>query len=322
MDILDSKHRYVLEEKVGEGAFGEVYRARDIVTGGVVAMKLARPQRIAGEDLLPKTLLREVWALEALRGSAYIAQLVTRFARGGAVALIFEYADCDLRRLLDGDAPPEAIALSWQWMLLRALEHIHSVGIMHRDVKPSNLLVSLQGELALADFGQCRPLNDDQDYTHQVSTRWYRAPELLFGAKRYSEAVDVWAAAAVLAEMLKGDVVFPGNSDIDQLVVVFKLLGSPSPCRWPSAHLLPDFDKIVFPDSDSAPLTSSFPTASPQALDLLNSMLHLEPAWRSPPHLALQHALFLRRAPSADVAAYVALRITQTSSYKTSRSFW
>lgn len=293
MDLVASKERYALEEKIGQGAFGEVFRARDVLTGQVAAMKLARvAQEGEDEDSLPKHLLREVWALQLLRGSSHIAQLLCVFARGSALALVFDFAESDLGVVLRGGPVPEIFSTTWLRMLMSALETVHSVGMIHRDVKPSNLLVRSDGELLLGDFGQCRPATENADYTHQVSTRWYRAPELLFGARRYDAAVDIWGAAVVLAEMLSGRVTFPGNSDIEQLVLLFKVMGSPSPERWPSAAKLPDFDKICFNSSDPKNLEDCLDCGDALAastIDLVYSIMKLEPAWRRTATAALGH---------------------------------
>lgn len=303
MDSVDPKLRYEVEAKVGEGAFGEVFRVRDVVTGQVVAMKLARPDlATAGptnDVTMPKALLREIWALELLQGSPHVVGLRTRFASGSALALILDFVETDLRSVLAAAKVPEQAANAWMSMLLAALEGVHAAGIVHRDVKPANILVSpANGTLLLSDFGQCRPTNENVDYTHQVSTRWYRAPELLFGAKRYSTPVDVWAAAAVYGEMLSSRPLFAGNSDIEQLVLVFNVMGSPHPSRWPSAHKLPDFDKILFPNSDPLPVAAIAPEASAAAVDLLGKVLVLEPAWRAT--AATARPLFAAAAAAAD----------------------
>ncbi|KAJ8605542.1 hypothetical protein CTAYLR_000104 [Chrysophaeum taylorii] len=313
MDIVEAKETYALERKVGEGAFGEVFRGRDVRTGVIVAVKLLRGER----SEVPKAMLRELWALQTIE-SPHVPRLLAHFPRGAALALVLEYSESDLRRVLDArvdDAGtrlplPGPVAASWLKDLLTGLKHVHETRLVHRDVKPSNLLIARDGVARLADFGQCRPLTGG-DYSHQVSTRWYRAPELLFGAKRYGAGVDIWGAAALFAEMLENQVLFPGNSDIEQLVVVFKKMGTPAPSRWPSASDLPDFDKISFPDAEPEPFDRVAPSASDLALDLLKRTLVLEPAWRLTASQALDHPCFASSSsPAAERQVLAELRVS------------
>jgi serine/threonine protein kinase len=192
-------------------------------------------------------------------------------------------------------------------------------------------LLSASGELKIADFGLARPLAppgspadeagiaedepaaaDDDDeaqsaheteapsasaarggaMSHQVATRWYRAPELLYGARVYGCGVDAWGCGAVVAELLLLNPLFPGTSDIDQLRRVLGALGTPTPSHWPGAQRLPDFAKIAFPPAPPQPWASVLPRASPAARGLVASLLCLDPACRSPCGAALQHPFF------------------------------
>ena len=152
--------------------------------------------------------------------------------------------------------------------ILRGVGHCHSLGIMHRDIKPGNVLVddSLQ-TVKVADFGLCRVLKTGEakkgaKYSHQVSTRWYRAPEILFGSEEYSEKIDMWSIGAVAAEVMKGDPVFNGMNDIDQIVKVFQVLGTPTKENWPQIGRLPDYGKIIFKSFRPQSFDSVIPRAS------------------------------------------------------------
>ena len=183
--------------------------------------------------------------------------------------------------------------------------------ICRQDIKPSNLLVSHSGVLKLADFGLARvhrglgtAAGDRGSYTPQVATRWFRAPELLFGARKYGVGVDLWAAGVVFGEMLTHSPLFPGENDIDQIYRVMQVLGTPTPevwpvrryrtyssgcvrfmtvqcvCRFQGASSLPDFDKIQFPECKPLDLAEVVPNASPDALALLQKFLVYDPSKR------------------------------------------
>lgn len=149
-------------------------------------------------------------------------------------------------------------------MLLKGLKYLHGLRIMHRvsfnqfyliiykrfytkDIKPSNLLITENGKLKLADFGLARiyhPDDPDKCYSPQVASRWYRPPEILWGSTIYGPSIDMWATGCVLAEMLRGESLFPGNTDIEQLALVVRTLGTPSTRNWPEVTNLPDYNKI------------------------------------------------------------------------------
>ncbi|KAG6920693.1 cyclin dependent kinase 20, partial [Chelydra serpentina] len=143
------------------------------------------------------------------------------------------------------------------------------------DLKPANLLISSTGQLKIADFGLARVFSSDAGrlYSHQVATRWYRAPELLYGARKYDEGVDLWAVGCIFAELLNNSPLFPGENDIEQLCCVLRVLGTPSQRVWPEITELPDYNKISFKDNPPIPLEEVLPDAPPQALQLLTRFL-------------------------------------------------
>ena len=156
-------------------------------------------------------------------------------------------------------------------MLLRGLAYMHNMRIMHRDLKPANLLISAKGQLKIADFGLSRILEKDESddesgvrirkrqYSHQVATRWYRAPELLYGARYYTEAVDLWSVGCIFGELVNFSPIFPGENDIDQLGLVIRTMGTPNETIWPGVNQLPDFSKITFPETKPTPLENLIP---------------------------------------------------------------
>ena len=293
MAAPSSAEDYKILEKVGEGAFGTVFRALNRVTGQEVALKKIRVRDIR---VLPPNALRELNALRCL-DHPHVVPLLGMHTHGANLVLAMPFVPCNLASILAArDAPlPEAHAACLSRMLLEGLHAIHTQGLLHRDLKPGNLLLDASGALLIADFGQARlrpnPSSAEAaSLSHAVATRWYRAPELLFGARRYDTGVDVWACGCVIAQLLTLSPLLPGDSDIDQLFTVVRFLGSPTPEVWPGVEALPDYCKIELPqDVPPRPLRSMVPLASEAALSLAEQMLRYDAARRLSPLHALRH---------------------------------
>ncbi len=175
--------------------------------------------------------------------------------------------------------------------MLLGTEHCHAHRIMHRDLKPQNLLLDRKGNMKLADFGLARAYGlPIKTYTHEVVTLWYRAPEILLGQKQYSTSVDIWSAGCIFAEMAMKKPLFPGDSEIDEIFKIFKLHGTPTEETWPGITKLKDF-KSTFPKFRAAGLGEVAKDLDPLGLDLLSKMIALDPAKRISARLALQHVL-------------------------------
>eukprot|EP00741_Cyanophora_paradoxa_P003547 tig00000093_g3445.t1 len=272
--------RYQLLDKIGEGTFGVVLRAKNTETGETVAIKKIRLRKL--EDGIPNNVVREVKALQQLE-HPNVVKLYEVFPHGAGLVLVFEYMRSDLAEVLRWNRAPlsEAQAKSYMQMLLRGIAACHEQDIMHRDLKPANLLISPGGALKLADFGLARVhLGPGVQYTQQIATRWYRAPESLYGARRYGPGVDLWAAGCIMAELLANSPLFPGENDIDQLYRVVSILGTPDEDSWPGIRELPDYGKIAFPEMPAVPLEQLLPNASPPALALLRRLLVYNPGAR------------------------------------------
>ncbi|MEW5302913.1 MAG: hypothetical protein WDW38_003979 [Sanguina aurantia] len=195
---------------------------------------------------------------------------------------------------------PEAYIKGIIHQVLMGVAACHSVGILHRDLKPSNILIDRHGVLKVADFGLARPHDGGENprYTHTVATRWYRAPELLYGARCYGPAVDLWAVGAILAELLGGKPFITGENDIDQLSLMTQTLGSIE-ARWPGVGSTPDWGKVTFRQAEGRPLTELLPTASGAALSLLGGLIRYDPAARTTASDALLDPWFTTDPPPA-----------------------
>ncbi len=177
------------------------------------------------------------------------------------------------------------------YQLIKGLSYCHSRRILHRDLKPQNLLIDREGNLKLADFGLARAVGIPvRTYTHEIVTLWYRAPEILLGQKHYSTAVDMWSVGCIFAEMANQHPLFPGDSEIDELFKIFRVLGTPNEITWPSVTTLPDY-KASFPKWPAVPL-GKLVKLDENGVDLLQKLLTYEPGQRISAKRALLHPYF------------------------------
>ena len=209
--------------------------------------------------------------------------------------LVFEWLDQDLKKYMDSTGPGGMglpLVKSYLYQLIRGMQFTHARGIMHRDLKPQNLLINRSGELKIADFGLARAFQVPiRTYTHEVVTLWYRAPEILLGQRQYACPVDMWSIGAIFAEMVNRRPLWPGDSEIDELYKIFRTLGTPSEEVWPGVSSLPDY-KPTFPQWPAQDVSKICPTLDDSGLDLLQQMLHYEPSKRITAKAALSHPWF------------------------------
>ncbi|XP_025839929.2 cyclin-dependent kinase 20 isoform X2 [Vulpes vulpes] len=248
--------QYCILGRIGEGAHGIVFKAKHVETGEIVALKKVALRRL--EDGIPNQALREIKALQEIEDNQHVVQLKAVFPHGAGFVLAFEFMLSDLAEVVRHAQRPlvQAQVKSYLQMLLKGVAFCHANNIVHRDLKPANLLISASGQLKIADFGLARVFSPDGSrlYTHQVATRWYRAPELLYGARQYDQGVDLWAVGCILGELLNGSPLFPGENDIEQLCCVLRILGTPSPQVWPVCR--------SSWRSRSCPITTRYPSRS------------------------------------------------------------
>lgn len=283
--------RYVKGVTLGEGTYGVVYKALDQETNRTVAVKKIRLGKY--KEGVNFTALREIKLLKELR-DPNIIELVDVYPHKRNLHLVFEFMESDLEAVIrDRNIVLSAADIkSYMQMTLRGLSHCHKKWVLHRDMKPNNLLIGADGQLKLADFGLARIFGSpDRTFTHQVFARWYRAPELLFGSKQYGSAVDIWAAACIFAELLLRRPFLQGSSDIDQLGKIFACFGTPRESQWPDMTSLPDYVEYQF--CAPVPMRTLFPRASDDCIDLLTKMFSYDPKARVTAQQALEHRYFV-----------------------------
>lgn len=295
--------------KIGEGTYGSVYKARDRESGQIVALKRVKLASSGFErEGMPATALREIGLLRALPPHENVVRLheVVVGSKMDAVFLAFEYCEHDVARLLDWMKTPfsasEVKCLMAQ--VLEAVAHLHEHHVFHRDLKLSNLLLTGSGTLKLCDLGLARTLASPatclaRPLTPRVVTLWYRAPELLLGAREYGTAIDAWALGCIFGELLLHRPLMPGATEAEMLQRMCALLGTPHEGIWPGFSQLPLAARTELPEQPYNELQGKFAGArglSRGALALLNSLLTYDPARRASAREALSHGYF-REAP-------------------------
>mmetsp|Transcript_3098 Transcript_3098/g.3686 ORF Transcript_3098/g.3686 Transcript_3098/m.3686 type:complete len:339 (-) Transcript_3098:1488-2504(-) len=285
---------YSKDCKVGEGTYAVVYLGNQISTKRKIAIKEIKTGLF--KDGLDMSAIREVKYLQELRHPNVI-ELVDVFLTTNNLNLVLEFLPCDLEVLIKDTSivfKPSDIK-AWLLMTLRGIHHCHRNFILHRDLKPNNLLLAPDGELKIADFGLARSLgNADELLTSNVVTRWYRAPELLFGARHYSVAVDIWSIGIIFAELMLRTPYLPGKDDTDQIDVTFRALGTPTEQIWPNVSNLPLYNALhIYPPPSRQELRNRFSAATEKALDLLILMTQLDPNRRCDLTQALLHEYFI-----------------------------
>lgn len=285
--------RYEKVEKIGEGTYGVVYKAVDRNDGSIIALKKIRLEQ--EEEGIPSTAIREISLLKEL-AQCNVVSLKDVIHSDNRLYLVFEFLDLDLKKHMDTNpdlCKDHRVVKLYLHQMLLGITYCHAHRVLHRDLKPQNLLIDRKtNALKLADFGLARAFGlPVRAYTHEVVTLWYRAPEILLGAKHYSTPVDIWSIGCIFAEMINQRPLFPGDSEIDEIFKIFRLLGTPTAETWPGVQELPDY-KECFPKWNPKPLHEIVSTLDPIGLDLLSHMLRYEPSRRITARAALTHKYF------------------------------
>ena len=284
------------------GGFSSVYKAQSISLRRPFAIKVLNPDTRSPSPYL--SAYREIQTL-SVANHPNVVKLHEVVQKQNSIYLVMEFMPFNLSRVAKTAALPESLAKGFMLQLFRGLAHIHELGIVHRDIKPHNLLLSSTGTLKLCDTGLCRLAPDAEpgtaeeshNWTLHVGTHYYRAPELLLGDHCYTKAIDIWAAGCVFAELLNGEPLFPGESDFELLGLISALLGSPSEEKWPGISQLADFGKILFKERPPADIRATFPSWSDEVIDLFEKLIVYEPGKRISAREALHHPWFCVEPP-------------------------
>jgi len=269
--------------RVGEGTYGIVYRARDTKSNKNVALKKMRLE--TQKDGIPVTGLREINILLNLQHENIVDMLEVVVGKSfESIFLVMEYCEQDLASLLDNmNAPfsePQVKCIMLQ--LFSGLQYLHENFIIHRDIKVSNLLMNDKGCVKIADFGLARKYElPVRPMTPTVVTLWYRAPELLFGSKTHTTAIDIWSAGCILGELLDHKPLLPGRSEIHQIDLILDLLGTPNDGIWPGFSKLPSLENFTLRKQPYNNLRDRFPGLSEAGIRLLNIMFMFDPNKRA-----------------------------------------
>merc|ERR1719420_1213886 len=294
---------------------GVVLKCRNKENGEVVAIKKFKESE--EDEAVRKTTLREVKILRLISKHANIVQLKEAFRRKGKLYLVFEFVDKNVLEMLE--VYPQGLQASTirclVWQLTQAVEFCHRHDVIHRDIKPENLLVNVHNyELKLCDFGFARTMpHKDSPLTDYVATRWYRAPELLLGSTRYGHTVDMWAIGCIMGELVDGQPLFPGESEIDQLFLIQKVLGPLTADQMELFLKNPRFVGLKFPDM-SRPETLMKRYVGKllkPAMNFMKSVLVMEPGLRLTSAEGAKHSYFegmTRSPPRGEVEAPTASR--------------
>ncbi|XP_014663177.1 PREDICTED: cyclin-dependent kinase 14-like [Priapulus caudatus] len=300
-------------EQLGEGSYATVFKGMSNFSKKIVALKEIRLQE---EEGTPFTAIREASLLKGLK-HANIVTLHDIVHTKETLTFVFEYVHTDLSQYLEkhgGGLNPHNVML-FLYQLLRGLAYCHERRILHRDLKPQNLLISELGELKLADFGLARAKSvPSRTYSHEVVTLWYRPPDVLLGSTNYSTSLDMWGVGCIYSEMISGQATFPGMKDTnDQLDKIFRILGTPTEETWEGVTSFPNHNSEKFGKYAHKRLSQVIPKLLqiPYAEKLASQCLQLNPSKRISAKEAMSHMFFSDLPPKimdlSDVASIFVL---------------
>ncbi|XP_058449527.1 uncharacterized protein LOC131429431 isoform X2 [Malaya genurostris] len=294
-------NRYLTLSQLGDGTYGTVVLGQRKDTGEKVAIKRMKRKYYSWEEAMN---LREVKSLKKL-SHANVVKLKEVIRENDVLYFVFEYMQENLYQLIkdrETHFSEATIRLILQ-QILTGLAFMHRHGFFHRDLKPENVLCCGPELVKIADFGLAREIRSRPPYTDYVSTRWYRAPEVLLHSTRYGSAIDLWAVGCIAAELYTFRPLFPGSSEVDQLFKICSVLGTPEKSDWPEGHKLASTIQFRFPECPKIALETLITRAGTSAIQLLVDFLRWDPEKRPTAQQSLKYPYFGAMKPKHSVGA-------------------
>uniref|UniRef100_A0A3Q2Y6W1 non-specific serine/threonine protein kinase n=1 Tax=Hippocampus comes TaxID=109280 RepID=A0A3Q2Y6W1_HIPCM len=283
-------NRYSTLKQLGDGTYGSVILGRNLESGELVAIKKMKRKFYSWEECMN---LREVKSLKKLN-HANVIKLKEVIRENDHLYFIFEYMKENLYQLMKDRTRlfPESAVRNIMFQILQGLAFIHKHGFFHRDMKPENLLCMGPELVKIADFGLAREIRSRPPYTDYVSTRWYRAPEVLLRSISYSSPIDQWAVGCIMAELYTLRPLFPGSSEVDTIFKICQVLGTPKKNDWSEGFQLANAMYFRWPQCVPSNLKTLIPNASPEAIHLMTDLLQWDPKKRPTSAQALRYSYF------------------------------
>ncbi|XP_072306700.1 serine/threonine-protein kinase MAK isoform X3 [Eucyclogobius newberryi] len=283
-------NRYTTLRQLGDGTYGSVQMGRSNESGELVAIKRMKRKFYSWDECMN---LREVKSLKKLN-HANVVKLKEVIRENDQLYFVFEYMKENLYQLMKDRRKlfPESVIRNISFQILQGLTYIHKNGFFHRDMKPENLLCMGPELVKIADFGLAREIRSKPPYTDYVSTRWYRAPEVLLRSSVYSSPIDLWAVGCIMAELYTLRPLFPGNSEVDEIFKICQVLGTVKKGDWPEGYQLATAMNFRFPQCVPTHLKTLIPNASNDAITLMRDMLRWDPKKRPTAVQSLRYPYF------------------------------
>ncbi|XP_026869435.2 serine/threonine-protein kinase MAK isoform X3 [Electrophorus electricus] len=284
-------NRYTTLKQLGDGTYGSVLMGKSNKSGELVAIKRMKRKFYSWEECMN---LREVKSLKKLN-HANVVKLKEVIRENDHLYFVFEYMKENLYQLMkdrENKMFTENEIRNIMFQVLSGLAFVHKHGFFHRDMKPENLLCMGPELVKIADFGLAREIRSRPPYTDYVSTRWYRAPEVLLRSSVYSSPIDMWAVGCIMAELYTLRPLFPGNSEVDEIFKICQVLGTVRKMDWPEGYQLAAAMNFRFPQCVPTPLKTLIPNASNEALVLMKDLLQWDPKKRPTAVQALRYPYF------------------------------
>eukprot|EP00050_Salpingoeca_kvevrii_P006979 m.293009 g.293009 ORF g.293009 m.293009 type:complete len:610 (-) comp12716_c0_seq1:233-2062(-) len=288
-------NRYQTLKQLGDGTYGSVALVRHKESGETFAVKTMKQKYYSWQECMD---LREIKSLKKL-SHPNVVKLKEVIRENDHLFMVFECMEANLYEVMKARRKlfPEVTVRNIIYQVMQGLAYMHKHGFFHRDLKPENLLCNGTELVKIADFGLAREIRSRPPYTDYVSTRWYRAPEVLLRSTKYNSPIDIWAIGTIMAELFTLRPLFPGSSEMDEIFKVTAVLGTPSQTEWPEGLKLAKAMNFRFPQMSATPLRNLIPMASANALDLMRDMMLWAPEKRPTCSQALRHEFFTTGPP-------------------------